>query len=182
MKLKTRFDSVQKAQPNLNFSILFFFQIFMIRFERIELATYPNKPLDSMDFNSKEALNSSSVESNRIMKILKKCQKTLKIRNIVRPIESFTVFNHCEVIDEIFVKLIQIVFLKMNLKKDYTIKNNQYSFKKLDTNVSYKLSFKRFFLIILYLFVEIYLQSVSDLRLKFEKFFFELYFLQKSQK
>jgi hypothetical protein len=54
----------------------------MTRFDRIELITYiPEKPLDSMDFNAKEALNSSSVWSNRIMKILKKCQKNLKIRN-----------------------------------------------------------------------------------------------------
>jgi hypothetical protein len=29
----------------------------MIRFGRIELATYTNKPLYSMDFNAKEALN-----------------------------------------------------------------------------------------------------------------------------
>ena len=39
----------------------------MIWFGRIELATYPNRPLDSMNFNAKEALNSSSVhptESN----------------------------------------------------------------------------------------------------------------------
>ena len=33
----------------------------MIMFDRIELATYPDKPLDSMDFNEKEALKSSSV-------------------------------------------------------------------------------------------------------------------------
>jgi hypothetical protein len=116
---------------------LLFFQIFMIRFDRIELPTYSYKPLDSMDFNAKEALNSSSVESNRKMKILKKCQKTLKIRNIVRPnvfhifdsirfdfdlirikFESFTVFNHCEVIGEIFVKLNQIVSLKLNSKNN----------------------------------------------------------------
>jgi hypothetical protein len=30
----------------------------------IELATYPNKSLDSMDFNLKEALNSSSIQPN----------------------------------------------------------------------------------------------------------------------
>jgi len=39
--------------PN-EIEFLIFFQIFIIR---IELATYPNKPLDSMDFNTKEALN-----------------------------------------------------------------------------------------------------------------------------
>jgi hypothetical protein len=41
----------------------------MIRFGRIELATYPNKPLDSMDFNANEALSESSFRPNRIMKI-----------------------------------------------------------------------------------------------------------------
>ena len=40
--------------------------------------TYPHKPLDSMDFKAKESLESSSVWSNRIMKILKKCLKKLK--------------------------------------------------------------------------------------------------------
>ena len=42
----------------------------MIRFGRIELATYPNRLLDSIDFNPKEAFNSSSAESNH--EILKK--------------------------------------------------------------------------------------------------------------
>ena len=36
----------------------------MIQFDRIEQATYPNKPLDSMDFNAKDSLNSSSVRPN----------------------------------------------------------------------------------------------------------------------
>ena len=50
----------------------------MIWFGRIELATYPNRPLDLMNFNAKEALNSSSVhpaESNH-----ENLKKKLKIR------------------------------------------------------------------------------------------------------
>ena len=45
----------------------------MIQFDRIELVAYSNKPLDSIDFDAKEALNSNSVRLN------KKCRK-LEIR------------------------------------------------------------------------------------------------------
>ncbi len=41
----------------------------MIGSAEIELAAYPNRLLDSMDFNSKEALKYSSVQPNRIVKI-----------------------------------------------------------------------------------------------------------------
>jgi hypothetical protein len=56
----------------------------MIQFGRIELATYPNKPLDSMDFNEKEALNLSAVRSNqssKSSKILNHEKNNLKIQN-----------------------------------------------------------------------------------------------------
>ena len=55
----------------------------MICFNRIELATYLNKPLDPIDFKEKEALNSSSVRLNRIIKILKKFQKNFEIRSTI---------------------------------------------------------------------------------------------------
>jgi len=42
----------------------------MIRLDRIELTTYLNKPLDSVDFKAIGTLNSSSVRSNRIRKNL----------------------------------------------------------------------------------------------------------------
>ena len=48
-----------------------FFNFWWFRFDAIELATYMNKPLDSMDFKEKEALNSNSVRSNGIGKNLK---------------------------------------------------------------------------------------------------------------
>ena len=65
------------------YRIFDFFKIFMILFDQIELTTYPKKPFDSMDFNAKEALSSSSFRSNRIIpKILIKFQKNLKIRNL----------------------------------------------------------------------------------------------------
>jgi len=60
--MRDRDDSirlVRKVQKIRSNEIDFFsiFQIFMIRFGRIELASYPNKSLDSMVFNAKEALN-----------------------------------------------------------------------------------------------------------------------------
>ncbi len=48
----------------------------MIWFDRIELTTYPNKPLDYMDCNTKEAFNSSSVKPNH--ENFKKISKKLK--------------------------------------------------------------------------------------------------------
>ncbi len=49
----------------------------MIRFDRIELATYSNKLLDPMDFESKRLLNESgSTEPNH-----EKLQKNFKIPN-----------------------------------------------------------------------------------------------------
>ena len=78
-------NSIRKVRPN-EIKFLIFFLILISNFydsvrpNRTNYL-YPKKPLDSMDFNAKEALNSSSVWSNRIMKILKKCQKNYKIRN-----------------------------------------------------------------------------------------------------
>ncbi len=47
----------------------------MIWFDRIELATHPNKPLDPMDFKAKEVLNSSFGSAELItMKWLKSLQ------------------------------------------------------------------------------------------------------------
>jgi hypothetical protein len=43
---------------NLIGRIFDFFKILMILFDQIELTTYPDKPLYSMDLNAKEALNS----------------------------------------------------------------------------------------------------------------------------
>ncbi len=45
------------------------------RFGRIELAIYPNKQLDLMDFDAKEALNSSLVRTESNHENLKKNQK-----------------------------------------------------------------------------------------------------------
>jgi hypothetical protein len=43
---------------NISFFVNFF-KFLMIRFDRIELATFMKKSLDSMDFSEKEALNSA---------------------------------------------------------------------------------------------------------------------------
>jgi hypothetical protein len=65
--------------------IIDFFQICMIRFGRKKLATYTNKPLDPMDFNSKKTLNSSSVRPDRIMIYLKKIKNSFG--------RSFSIFS-----------------------------------------------------------------------------------------
>ncbi len=44
----------------------------MIRIDRIELVTYPSRPLDPMDFKAKETSYSSSVETKPNHKNLKK--------------------------------------------------------------------------------------------------------------
>jgi hypothetical protein len=50
--LPSEFDfGLVKVRPN-KIEFLIFFQIFMIWFGRIELATDPNKPLDSMDLSA----------------------------------------------------------------------------------------------------------------------------------
>ncbi len=51
-----------------------------------------NKPLDSMNLNAKEALNSSSVRPHRIMKISKRIKK--KIENSKFEIRSAYLFPH----------------------------------------------------------------------------------------
>ena len=59
------------------------FLTFFNSFSNFELATYPEKPLDSMGFNAKEALN-CSIEPDR--ENLKKNQKKIKNSKLVRPI------------------------------------------------------------------------------------------------
>ncbi len=58
----------------------------MIRFDRIELATYRNKPLDSMDFNAKEALKSSEVSpqyqaKKLFLELIRKFEKLGRIKS-----------------------------------------------------------------------------------------------------
>ncbi len=64
-----RFDSIRFRK--LEIENISFLSFLMIRFDRIELATYKNKHLDSMDFKVIEAFNSSLVRSNQIGKDLK---------------------------------------------------------------------------------------------------------------
>ena len=49
----------RSAERILNFFFIYF-QIFIIRFGRIELSTYQNKPLDSMDFRTGPNRNESN--------------------------------------------------------------------------------------------------------------------------
>ena len=51
-----KFKKVGRTKSNV-LALCNFFKFFMIRFNRIELAPYPNKPLDAMVFEAKEALN-----------------------------------------------------------------------------------------------------------------------------
>jgi hypothetical protein len=56
----------------------------MIRFDRTELAPYPNKSLDPMDFNAKEALK-SIVRTESLKKMPKKIKKSKFVAN---PLDS----------------------------------------------------------------------------------------------
>jgi hypothetical protein len=53
--ISIRFGSVRKVRQN-EIEYFIFFQIFMIRFGRIELAIYLNKALDSIDSMQKRLL------------------------------------------------------------------------------------------------------------------------------
>ena len=55
----------------------------MIQFGRIELATYPNKPLDSMDFNEKKLLTRVRLGRTDLRNHQKFYEKkNLKIQNL----------------------------------------------------------------------------------------------------
>jgi len=146
-----RFDSVRKVRQN-EIELLIFFQIFMIRFGRIELAIDSNKALDSKDSMQKRL-------STRVMKIWK---KILKIRNsfgrnfpyllvrfdlnLVRiKFESFTGFiSNCQKIVKI-LKIFQIflgVLLKWIQKK---CKNFSESHRKSISYCTIKTSYLSFY-------------------------------------
>jgi len=69
-------ETKAKSESGIRFGseeiFLILFQFFMIRIGRVEQASSPNKPLDSMDFNTKKALN---VRPNQIVKIWKLIKK-----------------------------------------------------------------------------------------------------------
>jgi len=56
LELNASFRIVRKFGRTMNRKFYFFwnfFQILMIRLDRIKLATYPSRPLDPMDFKAK---------------------------------------------------------------------------------------------------------------------------------
>jgi hypothetical protein len=77
-----RFGSKSSAKRNRIFNFfLIFFQIFMIRFGRIELAIYPNKALNSIDSMQKRLLTRVRFGRTESCKFEKKSKKKLNIRN-----------------------------------------------------------------------------------------------------
>jgi hypothetical protein len=99
----------------------------MIRFE---LATYSIRPLDPMDFKAKEAFNSSSDHSNRIIKMPKKIKKSKFVRpNFSHIFDSFRFISvRCDCIG---LDLIRFGFdlnpFEKNLIKDNFMQNQNFS-------------------------------------------------------